>query len=541
MDLTERQDICKASVTTAGSATSRVPISAISMILLTACVSLAWSHYRLLYRDEFWEMWTDRISSIGQIIGIQLTNTVCLDPLAYHVLGHACIRAFGANTFAIRLPALLSVLLMQVCLFIFVRRIATERTAVFAMGFPALTCAMGYSMEGRPYGLVLACFGVAMVSWQTAAHRETGRTFSLVTLGAAVALALNTQYFGVLLLGPLCVAELFRTLQRKRFDLAMISSLVLGSTAVVLALPFMKAAKELRGPYGGGFPSPKTIIWAYIWTLANHTGTKLDRVMFVLVCLLVGISLWACGRQLRRKALSSWKPEEVFLITLAALPFLGYVVALFASPVLEPRFVIGVVIGISALTALGLFSLDSSERYEKLLLCALFLTLGLTGITHVWMEYRAATQMIESMKLNPEIRTALLSGTDQRLYIQDVECFAFLTFYGTDPDVRSRITLVYSTEQEEKWNKESVIPIYDRHLHNFAHISITPFEQVAAEPGTHLFVDFAEPSLRAGKIRSLNWLGLAFAADHANTRLLGHAFQSNGGVAGDVVSVNFHP
>jgi 4-amino-4-deoxy-L-arabinose transferase-like glycosyltransferase len=415
LDLLERRNIRESSASARDSATPRIPISAILIVLLTACLSLVQSHYRLLFRDEFWEMWTDRVSSIGQIVGIQLTNSVALDPLAYHVLGHTFIQAFGANTFAIRLPALLSVLVMQVCLFVFVRRIATERTAVFAMGFSALTCVMGYSMEGRPYGLLLACFGVAMVCWQTAAHREKRRTLSLVTLSAAVAIALNTQYFGVLLLGPLCAAELFRIFERKRLDLPMISSLAAGSAAVVLALPFLKAAREFRTPYGVGFLSPKAIIWSYIWTLANHTGTKFDRVIFAFVSVVVSVSLWAFGRQLRRKALSSYKPEEAFLIALAALPFFGYAVALFTLPVLEPRFVIGVVIGISALTALGLFSLSPSDRYEKLSLSALFLTMGSIGITHIWLEHRAAMQMLDSMKLQPEIKAALTTGSDQRL------------------------------------------------------------------------------------------------------------------------------
>jgi hypothetical protein len=84
--------------------------------------------------------------------------------------------------------------------------------------------------------------------------------------------------------------------------------------------------------------------------------------------------------------------------------------------------------------------------------------------------------------------------------------------------------LVYSNDQEVKWNHESVIPLSAIHLHDFAHISTASYEQVAAEPGAHLFVDFARPSIRLGKPRSLNWIGLALTADHASTRLLGHAF-----------------
>jgi len=534
--------------TVGGSASSGIPLSAVLLLLLTGSLSLVWSHFRLLFRDEFYEMWTDRVSSLGEVIAIQRTHPVSLDPLAYHVLGHASIRIFGANTFALRLPALLGVLLMQGCLFVFVRRISSERAAVFAMGFPALTYVMGYSMEGRPYGLLLACFGVTMVCWQTAARGETGRTLALVTLSLALAVALNTHYFGVLLLGPLCVAELFRTFQRKRLDVAMLTSLAAGSMAIILVLPFMKAAKAYHQAYTGGVSpvvsllSPKAIVWCYIWTFANHSGSGLDRAIFAVVAIVVCFSLWGYARRLRGKAIASYEPGEVFLIALAGLPFFGYVVALVTSPVLEPRFVIALVIGIAGLTALGLFSLCSNERREKLAVNALFVLIAFTGIAHIGLERNARREMLDSLKLQPEIRAALLAGPNQRIYIQDLETFAFLMFYESDSEVRSRIALVYSEEQEVKWNQESVISIAALYLHDFAHLSIAPYEQVAALPEEQIFIDFAQPSIRMGKQRGLNWIGLALVADHTSTQLLGHAFLAmvrSGGVMGDVLSVTF--
>jgi len=65
------------------------------------------------------------------------------------------MRLFGAGPFGIRLPSLLGYLMMQVCLYIFVRRIAPERAAVFALAFPALNTTLIYASEGRPYALML--------------------------------------------------------------------------------------------------------------------------------------------------------------------------------------------------------------------------------------------------------------------------------------------------------------------------------------------------------------------------------------------------
>jgi 4-amino-4-deoxy-L-arabinose transferase-like glycosyltransferase len=541
LGLVEQQDMRGANVAREIPGASKFPVSAISVLVITASVSLVWSHYRLLFGDEFWEMWTDRVSTIGQIIHVQRTVPVALDPLAYHILGHASIQAFGANSFALRLPALLSVLLMQVCLFVFVRRIATKRTAVFAMALPVLTYVMGYSMEGRPYGLMLGCFGLAMVCWQTAARRATKRTLALIALAVVVAVALNTQYFGILLLVPLCVAEVFRALQRKRLDIPMLTSLAAGCAGILFAVPFMKAAKEFHTSYGAGLLSLKQISWAYIWTLANHPSSMMDRVLFGVLVVTLCISFWGYWRELRGKAFLSYRPEDIYLMALAALPFFGFIIALFTSLALEPRFVIGLVIGIAALASMGLFSLFSDPRSEKVALGTLFAAIVITGGVHIWLEHKAATRMLASMDLPASIRAALVAKPTGTLNVQDLVSFGFLSLYDTDPEVRSRLRLLYSRDQEIKWNQESVTALSALHLHDFAGVQIVSYEQLAAEPGEHLVLDFAEPSIEMGKPRYWNWIGLALHQDHAQVQLLGKAFEGGANVPGDVLSVNFHP
>ena len=138
------------------------------------------------------------------------------------ILCCACgMKAFGVGAFALRLPALLGFLLMQVCLFFFVRRLAGERAGVVAAAFPALTATLFYSAEGRPYGLMLGLYALALLSWThrwrmtrhgETENREQGtgcrrRGWALMGLAAAIALTINAHYFGILLLVPLCAAE----------------------------------------------------------------------------------------------------------------------------------------------------------------------------------------------------------------------------------------------------------------------------------------------------------------------------------------------
>jgi len=313
------------------------PLQAIIFLVLTAAASLLWSKFMMLRGDEYYEFWTDGVSSIGRLVEIQLTSPIALDPLAYHAIDHAAIVIFGANAFAFRLPSLLGLLLMQICLFIFVRRLATERAAVFALAFPALTDALEFSTNGRPYAVMLGLFGLAMVCWQTTTRRESNRTGVLITLALAIALTLNTHYFGVLLLVPLGIAEIFRSFQRKRLDLPVLVSIGAGTAGIIFVLPFMRAATKFRSHYYLGLDSlnSKEIIRAYLWVLSNHPFKPLPSSylnhnqvffnwwLFAVVVAFIVVSLIAGAFRLRSTAFPIPDASVVFLVTLAALPFLA--------------------------------------------------------------------------------------------------------------------------------------------------------------------------------------------------------------------------
>lgn len=518
-----------------------LPLAALAFLALTAGLSLFWSHSRLLFRDEYYEIWTDRVASLARIIQIQRSTPVALDPLTYHVFAHASIILFGVNAFAIRLPALLGVLTMQLCLFAFVRRISTERAAIFAMGLPALTYVLSYSAEGRPYGLMLGLFGLAMICWQAASRHEPSRAMALMGLAVTVALALNTQYFGVLLLAPLGVAELFRALQRRRVDVPMVVALAAGTAGIAFVIPFISAAKAFQGAYGTALLSPKAIVWAYVWALANHPTNKFSLATLVVVLVVACIALWALGQQLAKQPLMRQEPEVIFLVALSGLPLFGYVLALLTSPSLEPRYVIGLVIGVSALSGMGLFALCRHAFWQRVIIVGLFVVVASTGIIHIANERETADRMTQSMKLPEEVLHALLIEPDRKLYIQDFECFAATRYYEANADVRSRTVLLYSHEQEVKWNQVGIIAETALNLHDFADIPIASYESIVSSPGAHMFVDFVQPATRLGLSRNWNWLGLALAADHADVRLIGSGFRGSNDIPSNVLSVTFIP
>jgi hypothetical protein len=521
------------------------PLQAIVLLLLTAAISLLWSKYTMLRGDEPYELWTDGVSSIGRLIEIQLTSPIVLDPFAYHAIAHTATAIFGANAFAIRLPSLLGFLLMQICLFIFVRRVATERAALFALGFPALTAALDFSMNGRPYAVMLGLFGLAMVSWQTATLRESKRTGSLIILALAVALTLNTHYFGVLLLAPLVVAEAFRTFQRRTLDLPVLVSIGTGTAGIIFVLPFMRAAAEFRSHYYSVLDNLnfKAIIRAYLLVLLNnpfkplpasylnHNQVFFNWALFAVVVAVIVVSLVAGAHRLRSTNLSILGASKVFLAALAALPLFGFLLARFTSHVLEPRFVFGLIIGVSALAALGLSSLLQRDRAGRIILVWLFAVIVCNGVLRIYWARMATQEALSSLILQPEIKAEMMASPAKLLYIQSWGDFAIATYYEPDPEVRSRIALVYSHDQELTWRHATHKSLSALHMRNFTEFNIVSYESLTKQPGDHLF------AVCSGED---DWTERALASVHAKVSHVGPAFICGSG-PGEMLSVHFLP
>ena len=152
-------------------------------VLLTAVLALTWSHTKVMSQDEMYAFHTYSVPSVAELVHVQRTEPISLDPLLYPLLSHAGMKAFGTTAFALRLPALLGFLLMQLCLFFFVRNLAGERAGVVAAAFPALTATLFYSAEGRPYGLMLGLYALALLCWQIATS-EAGNREQTAGMGA---------------------------------------------------------------------------------------------------------------------------------------------------------------------------------------------------------------------------------------------------------------------------------------------------------------------------------------------------------------------
>jgi 4-amino-4-deoxy-L-arabinose transferase-like glycosyltransferase len=516
---------------------------AVVFLLLTATLSLLWSHHKLMSQDEFFVLQTDSVATVSQLIHIQQTTPISLDPLTYHLLAHASMCLFGANAFALRLPSFLGYLLMQVCLFFIVRRVAGDRAAIFALAFPALTATLFYSAEARPYGLLLGLYALTLLSWQVAIRREATRTQNLSSRSAAkgyasptwalplltisIALTLNAHYFGVLLLIPLCAAELARTIQRRRIDFPVVAAIILGMAAIIFALPFQKAAAEFRQHYyNGGTVGVRAITQSYRALFVDYTHTTLSTQRFAaIVFLLCAFMLIAAViYRFRERTLQIPLPEAVFVITLAALPFFGFLLARFVTHSIEVRYVLGAIIGITVLLATVLAPTLRRDANYRLTVFFLFVAILVTGMVRIYVEARATEQLRMSLILTPAQKAAVLASPSQLLYIQDIGHFEVASYYEPDLIVGSHMALLYSRDEELRWDQHDTVSLTAMHMRAFTGFPIVSYEQLRTQPGPQILVLFHS---------GWDWTDQALAKSGAQITPLGPAMGS------DAVSVRF--
>jgi hypothetical protein len=373
---------------------------------------------------------------------------------------------------------------------------------------------------------LLGCFAAAVLCWQIAARREQARLWPLVGLAAALAFTLNVHFYGVLLLVPLCGAELLRTLQRRKLDWPMLAALALGMAAIVFTVPYIKASGEFKKHYYAGPVSAHMLTQPYRQMLLNYT-TFPHAVQTLLQLLLVVAAVAAvasCVRLARGGHLAATQPEWAVVALLAALPLFAFVLGKFVTHALEVRHSIGAVIGIVTLIALALTPVLRSRGAFAAVMAVLLLgavavnlqrTAASTWDARVWMSH---------LVLTPEQQAALAACPDHNIYFQDLGEWEEASQYESDPTLRARMVLVYSRDEEMTHEQHDTMYLTAIHTQHFSAQSIVSYDALRKAPGEHIFATFHS---------GWSWTDAAFSTEAAAVEPLGKAF------GGDLVGVRF--
>src|SRR5262249_42096598 len=155
-----------------------------------------------------------RLPTTSAVWSALLTGAEQLPPFFY-VLTRGALSLFGEGNVALRLPSILGVWVMSLCLFRFVSKRSTSLYGLAAVLSVLTTGAYYYAFEARPYALVLGFSGLALICWQSLAEGKK-RALSLVGFAFSLAAAVACHYYAVLVLIPFVCGEVARTWARRR-------------------------------------------------------------------------------------------------------------------------------------------------------------------------------------------------------------------------------------------------------------------------------------------------------------------------------------
>ena len=458
---------------------------AFGVIVLTAVLSLLWSHARLLWQDEFLSFFSDSARSAAEVVRIQLHTPISLDPPTYHLLSHFSMTMIGRNAIALRLPALLGFLLMELAIYALVSRLASARAAIIAMSLPLVTASFRYSVEGRPYGLLLGLYAIALLCWYaaqdsaTANHSRISRNRYLFGLFLSIALAITSHYFGVLILVPVACGELARIIERRRIDWPVIVAIAAGAATALVILPFRHALAPYRAHYYINNVGIRDISQGYRELFVMYTQWPIAAQRLTAVALVAGVIVlaWAGRRRFLNRPAGEPASLWIALLAFVVLPFFSFLFGRFITHTMEVRYVAATIIPFAVVIGLVLERALRSTKLFALLEAHILLAAVSITVVQICAARKDAASLLASMSIPAELQQELDSHPSEHLYTQSLSDFFLNTYYARSPDLARRLVLVYDEPREVHWlghNTNAITAIY---LGRFSTLSVIPYCQ----------------------------------------------------------------
>jgi uncharacterized membrane protein len=323
------------------------PAAVVAVVLPFALHAAA---VRQLWLDEILTYHVLKGGDLGDLWHRLATGTQS-DPPLFYLAARASIALFGDTPLAFRLPSVLGILVAGLALYAFVARRCSLAYARLAFLLTLLPPLFEHFYNARPYGLWLACSALCLLCWQVAGDTAGWRRWAaLVGLALCAAASVATHFYAVLLLAALGLAELFRAGWTRRLDVPVWLGLAVAGVPLVAFRPLIAnarsfaagswAAPSLTDPYHGLLGVLKMLFADRLHTL----------VIAAAVLVLALFRLWQFVRPGDRTAkVGPRAPHWAAGIALAAIPVLGWLLALFWTNNYDIRYVLPAVCALAVL------------------------------------------------------------------------------------------------------------------------------------------------------------------------------------------------
>lgn len=437
-----------------------VAIPALAVLLYAAAV--IFSGARPFWHDELYTFYIAQAPTLGQMF-----HQIRLDlnpPLEYLVV-RGSISVFGTSEYAARLPSILAFFVASGCLYWFMKRRFSSSYGVLAVAVLWTTPFFYYATEARPYALVLALFGIALLAWTYRAEGRRPKT-ALAILALAVCGMMLTHFFAMFYLLPFGLAELVRDYRRRKIDFPVWASLILP-----IAIPFVYLSLMARyeaSAFPHAFLARPGVIYYFFFNTLSPEGW----VLLPVICFAIFV---AFRRELKLdRSLVPNRFEAALIVGMIAIPFVILAVMIVTHGSFNKRYAIPVGFAYGILVAFFTAIYTGASRLAAAVAsCALFAYIALVGLLPDLHRYRAGEHL----------RPDTLAGIAPELPLVDASGLTFLEMdkYSSPATVKR---LYYLTDPQFAlhYAHASIFEGLSKVKHVFPiRASVTPYPQFVAE------------------------------------------------------------
>ena len=409
-------------------------LAGLSLLYFGVGVTLA--YWKLMWFDELCTYFIADRPNMAAIWSTLASRTGPMPP-SFYLLTRFSQQWLGPSHIAIRFPELVGFLVASLCLFYFIRRRTNTLYGLVGMLAVWITGAYPFAYEARPYALVLGFCGLALVCWQAAAERER-RSWALLGLFAACGGAVASHYGAVMLVFPLALGELVRSIARRKMDWPVWLAFCGAGLPLLVFLPLLRASISSYGQAMWSRPQAGSILECYakLLSTAGHP----------LAAILCALAIWRAVRatesftvRVRRSgSMPLW--EIAAAIGLLLLPAVGLLQAILVTNQITPRYVMPMVMGFGILVAILAYENLRDDAVGSLLIAALLLAGWGSHVRREYLGIRPEGDQVQAFyraaAQQPGGLPIVINDGD--LYLQLVHYtpveFSSRLFYLVDPD-----------------------------------------------------------------------------------------------------------
>jgi hypothetical protein len=381
-------------------------------------IVLAQSSLKLLWVDELITYFIARQPGPSGIWRA-LTAGADPNPPLLHLLVQLSTSALGISALAIRLPAILSVLLAIVSIWWMLRRwLNPSFAAVGVLAFMA-TRGFDYAYDARSYAPLMGFSMAALALWISSTElRGWPRLLALCGLSVMLAAGISSNYYGVLAFFPIAAGEAVRALYSRQFRLGIWTALAIGAVPLLAYLPLIRHNIAEFGPHAWNRPHISMVGLSYLELVEG------------VVWPVLGMTLWTLWK--RRPVSEVPTPELTALAVFLLYPLLGFAIAISGAGMISPRCVVPVCCAFGL--AAGILAQHTFGRLRHGPVAAILFML-------LWVTVRegfCASLLIEQRRAFLALRDEVEHLNPPHILVADSSFVLPLWFYST-PQVRSAI------------------------------------------------------------------------------------------------------